>query len=106
MSDRIEMLKKALEKNPDNPLGLYGLAMEYYKIGDYENAIVYLKKYLSIHNDEGAGYRTLAQCYINLGDIENAIEAYERGIEAAAKHNHPSMVEEFKQEIQNLKNIL
>jgi len=106
MSERIEMLKKALDKDPNNPLGLYGLAMEYYKSGDYENAIVYLKKYLSIHEDEGAGYRTLAQCYINLGDIENAIESYERGIEKATKFNHPTMVAEFQQEIENLKSML
>ncbi len=106
MSDKIEMLKKALEKDPNNPLGLYGLAMEYFKEGDYENAIVYLKKYLSLHDDEGAGYRTLAQCYVNLGDIENAIESYQRGIEAAAKYNHPTMVSEFQQEIETLKSML
>ncbi|RMA93136.1 tetratricopeptide repeat protein [Hydrogenothermus marinus] len=106
MSDRINSLKKALEKDPNNPLGLYGLAMEYYKQGDYENAIIYLKKYLALHDDEGAGYRTLAQCYVNLGDYENAIEAYERGIEKATKYNHPTMVAEFQQEIEQLKSML
>jgi tetratricopeptide (TPR) repeat protein len=104
--DRIEQLKKALEKDPNNPLGLYGLALELYKQGLYEDAIVYFKKYLSLYEDQGAAYRTLAQCYINIGDIEQAIETYERGIEKARKYNHPTIVEEFKQEIERLKTMI
>ncbi|MEZ0323992.1 MAG: tetratricopeptide repeat protein [Hydrogenothermaceae bacterium] len=104
--DRIEELKKALEKNPNNPLGLYGLALELYKAGRYEDAIVEFKKYLSLYEDQGAAYRTLAQCYINLGDIENAIEAYERGIEKALKFNHSTMVQEFREEIERLRQML
>ncbi len=103
---RIEALKKALEKDPNNPLGNFGLAMEYYNQGDYTNAIKYLEKYLSLHEDEGAAYRTLAQCYLNLGDIEKAIESYEKGIKQAAKFNHPTMVQEFTQEIETLKSML
>jgi len=49
--DRIEQLKKALEKDPNNPLGLYGLALELYKQGLYEDAIVYFKKYLSLYEE-------------------------------------------------------
>lgn len=104
--DRIEQLKKALEKNPNNPLGLYGLALELYKAGRYGEAIVEFKKYLSVYDDQGAAYRTLAQCYINLGDLEQAIESYERGIEKAIKHNHPTMVQEFREEIERLRQML
>ena len=104
--NRIEHLKKALEKDPNNPLGLYGLAMEYIKEGNYKEALVYLEKYLSINDDQGSGYRALAQCYVNLGDIEKAIEAYEKGIEQAEKYKHASMKREFKQEIEILKNKL
>ncbi len=104
--DRIEMLKKALEKDPLNPLGLYGLALEYIKIHDYENALKYLTKYLENNEDEGSGYRALAQCYLNLGRIEEAIKAYEKGIEQADKYKHASMKREFKQEIEILKTKL
>ncbi|MEJ5172938.1 MAG: tetratricopeptide repeat protein [Hydrogenothermaceae bacterium] len=104
--DRIEELRKALEKNPNNPLGLYGLALELYKAGKYEESIVEFKKYLNLYEDQGAAYRTLAQCYLNLGDIENAIESYERGIEKALKFNHPTMAHEFKEEIERLKQML
>lgn len=104
--NRIEQLKKALEKNPNNPLGLYGLALELYKAGKYEEAIVEFTKYLSLYEDQGAAYRTLAQCYLKLGDIQKAIESYEMGIQMAMKYNHPTMVQEFQEEIERLKHML
>ncbi len=106
MSDRINELKKALEKNPDNPLGLYGLAVELFKAKRYDEALLYLDRYLSLHEDEGAAYRLLAQCYLNIGDVEKAIESYEKGIQQAKKFNHQSMVEEFSREIEMLKDLL
>ncbi|RUM60247.1 MAG: hypothetical protein DSY66_04665 [Persephonella sp.] len=106
MTDKIQHLKKALEKDPNNPLGLYGLAMEYIKLGNYEEALIYLEKYLSTNDDQGSGYRALAQCYRELGRIEDAIKAYEKGIEQADKYKHASMKREFKQEIEILKNQL
>ncbi len=106
MGNRIEELKKALEKNPDNPLGLYGLAVELFKEKRYDEALLYLEKYLSLHEDEGAAYRLLAQCYVNIGDIEKAIEAYEKGILQAKKFNHQSMVDEFTNEINILKGMI
>jgi len=101
--DRLEMLKKALEKDPNNPLGLYGLANEYLKLGNFDEAAKLLEKYLSLHEDEGAAYRALAKCYINLGRLEDAIKTYERGIEQASKFKHASMKKEFQQEIEILK---
>ncbi len=106
MTDRINMLKKALEKDPNNPLGLYGLASEYFKNQMFTEAIEVLEKYLQLHEDEGSGYRMLAQCYTNIGEIEKAIETYEKGVEKAAKFNHPTMVEEFRQEIEQLKMMM
>ncbi|RUM59703.1 MAG: hypothetical protein DSY66_05690 [Persephonella sp.] len=105
-NSRIDELRKALEKNPNNPLGLYGLASELFKAKRYDEALVYLDRYLSLHEDEGAAYRLLAQCYLNIGNIEKAIEAYEKGIEQAKKFNHESMVEEFSREIEMLRDML
>lgn len=104
--DRIQQLKKALEKDPNNPLGLYGLAMELYKAGRYEEAITEFTKYLNIHEDQGAAYRALAQCYLNIGDIQKAIDSYQTGIEKAMKYNHPTMVHEFQEEIERLRQML
>ncbi|SNZ11412.1 Tetratricopeptide repeat-containing protein [Persephonella hydrogeniphila] len=104
--NRVDILKRALEKDPDNPLGLYGLALELFKERRYDEAILYLHRYLDLHEDEGAAYRLLAQSYLNIGDIEKAIEFYQKGIEQAKKFNHSSMVEEYRQEIENLKEMI
>ena len=89
--DRLEYFKNLLEKSPDNPLLHYSLALEYYKLKDYENTIKHMERYMSLKEDEGAGYRVLAKCYEELGEYEKAIEILQEGIEIALKYNHPSM---------------
>jgi predicted Zn-dependent protease len=99
---RIETFKALVEKDPGNPLGRYGLANEYYKLERFEEAVSEINEYLKIADDEGAVYRMLAECYIQLGEPEQARAAYWRGIEAATRHGHPGMVEEFEEAIEFL----
>ena len=99
---RIEQFKKLLEKNPDNPLIRYSLANEYYKFSDYEKAVNELLYYLSSYSDEGAGYRLLAESYLELGEIELARDAYNKGIDAAKRHGHPGMADEFEDALQEI----
>ena len=96
----IKSLIKMLEKNPNNPLGRYGLANEYFKEGKFDKVITELVKYFEIKEDEGAAYRLLAESYLNLDQKEKAIEAYKKGIQIANKHGHPSMAEEFEEAIE------
>ncbi len=103
MSDsRIETLKKLLKKDPDNLLGRYGLAHEYYKLDMYEEAISEINEYLRIADDEGAVYRMLAECYVKTGETEKARDAYIKGMEAANRHGHPGMAEEYEEAIEFL----
>lgn len=99
-NSRIDKLKALVDKDPNNALGRYGLANEYYKTGDFNNTIMELEYYFNIKEDEGAAYRLLAESYLNLGNTEKAKEAYKRGIEASLKHGHPSMAEEFEEAIE------
>lgn len=96
----LESLKALVEKNPGNPLGLYGLANEYMKLEMYEEAIVQMKEYLRVKDDEGAVYRMLAEACLKLGRKDEAIEAYQKGIESANRHGHPSMAEEFEEALE------
>ncbi len=96
---RIETFKALVKKDPGNPLGRYSLANEYYKLGMYQEAITEIKEYLKIADDQGAVYRMLADCYIQMGDTEMAREAYYEGIEAANRHGHPGMAEEYEEAI-------
>lgn len=97
---KIDALKAMIERDPQNPLGRFGLANEYYKSEMYEEAVAAIHEYLNIKDDEGAVYRILAECHMNLGQPEMAREAYVKGIEAANRHGHPGMAEEFEEAIQ------
>lgn len=99
---RIEQLKRLVEKDPNNPLGRYGLANELFKSELYEEAIMEINEYLKLKDDEGAVYRMQAECYMRLGDSEKAKESYSKGIEAANRHGHPSMAEEFEEALEFL----
>ncbi len=99
-NSRIASLKALVEKNPNNPLGKYGLANEYFKLGLYEEAIVEIKEYLVLKDDEGAAYRVFGEALIKLGRKEEAKEVYRKGIEAAMRHGHPGMAEEFEETLE------
>ncbi|ADC89700.1 TPR repeat-containing protein [Thermocrinis albus DSM 14484] len=101
--DRLNYFLQLLEKDPNNPLVHYSLALEYKKKGHLEKAIEHMEKYLSMKEDEGAAYRLLAECYQELGDYEKAARALEEGIKQAVKFNHPSMVQEYRQWLEDLR---
>jgi predicted Zn-dependent protease len=103
--NRLEYFKKLLNKSPANPMVHYSLAQEYYKVKDYENAIRHVEEYLRLQEDEGAVYRLMAKCYEELGEFQKAIEVLEEGIKQALKFNHPSMAEEYRQWIEELKSM-
>ncbi|MGH7800570.1 MAG: tetratricopeptide repeat protein [Thermodesulfobacteriota bacterium] len=103
MSDsKIETLKALVEKNPNNPLGRYGLANEYLKLEMYEEAIEEIQAYLRLKEDQGAVYRMLGEALLKLGRKEEAKETYRKGIEAANRHGHPGMAQEFEETLEML----
>jgi predicted Zn-dependent protease len=99
-SSRLEALKNLLHDNPNDPLVLYGIANEYYKAGELEECVKYIEDYLKFADDEGAVYRMLGHSLLRLGRKDQSKKAFEQGIAAAEKHNHPSMAEEFRETIE------
>ena len=101
MPNRIEVFKQMLESDPGNTMVMFGLANEYQKAGMTAETIESLEKYLALADDEGAAYGMLAKAYEQTGDSEKAKAAYEKGIEAALAHGHPSMAEDFRFTLEN-----
>ena len=95
-ASRIEIFKQILETDPGNLNVLFGLAKEYEKAGLNEDLIRTLNTYLASSDDEGNAYGMLASAYEKAGDRDKAREVYQRGIEAALAHGHPSMAEEYR----------
>jgi predicted Zn-dependent protease len=85
-----------LASDPINTSILFGLAKEYEKAGADEEMIEVLNRYLDISNDEGNAYGMLARAYERTGRRDKAKQAFQRGIDAALAHGHPSMAEDYR----------
>lgn len=85
-----------LESDPDNTMVMFGLAKEYEKLGQHGDVIELLETYIARSDDEGNAYGMLAKAYEQSGDREKAIETYQKGIDVAMAHGHPSMANEYK----------
>ena len=95
-TSRIDIFKQMLVGDPINSSILFGLAKEYEKAGQTPEMIETLERYLAISDDEGNAHGMLARAYAKAKQQEKARETYQRGIEAATKHGHPSMAEEYR----------
>ena len=98
---RIDTFKQMLESDPENALVRFGLANEYLKAERYEEAIAALNDYLQRADDEGAAFGMLARALEKTGRREQAREVYQRGIEAANLHGHPSMAEDYRMTLES-----
>jgi predicted Zn-dependent protease len=99
---RIEVFQKMLESDPSNTTVRYGLANELLKASRYEEAIAEYSRYLGEADDQGAGYGKLAQALEQCHRLEEARQAYRQGIDAANRHGHPGMAQEFTQTLADL----
>ena len=95
-ASRIDIFKQMLVSDPINSSILFGLAKEYEKVGQTEGLIETLERYLAIADDEGNAFGMLARAYEQAEKRDQAKETYQRGIDAATAHGHPSMAEEYR----------
>lgn len=96
-TDRIAALLKMLERSPDDGRVLFGLALEHEKRQEWEQTAHRLTQYLDAVDDEGNAWGRLGNALRQLGRQEEARAAYQRGVQAAYSHGHPSMAAEFEE---------
>lgn len=101
-TSRIDIFKQMLVNDPINSSILFGLAKEYEKAGETQEMIETLERYLAISDDEGNAFGMLARAYETAGQSDKAKETYQRGVDAATKHGHPSMAEEYRTSLEDL----
>lgn len=94
---RIESLQRMLEKHPDDARLRFGLALEYEKAERWADVVDQLRAYLGLTEDEGNAWGRLGAALRRLGRDDEAREAYRSGIEAATRHQHPTMAGEFEE---------
>jgi len=96
IASRIDIFKQMLVSDPVNSSILFGLAKEYEKTGQTQEMIETLERYLAIADDEGNAFGMLARAYEKAEQRDKARETFQRGIDAATAHGHPSMAEEYR----------
>src|SRR5690242_2020226 len=79
-TNRLAVLKGRLEQNPRDTFARYGLAMEYARSGDLEEAIAEYRALLADNENYPAAYFHGGQTLEKLGRLDEAREMYEKGI--------------------------
>ena len=102
-SGRLEALERMIGNRPDDLRLRYGLALEYLGAGRTDEGVKELRVYLARADDQGNGWGRLGSVLRDLGQADDALEAYRTGIEAALRHGHPSMAEEFEEIVEGMR---
>lgn len=93
---RIDNLRRMAEKHPDDSRLRFGLALEYEKLERWDEVADELRRYLDLTEDQGNAWGRLGAALRRLGRDEEARQAYRTGVEAARRHQHPTMATEFE----------
>ena len=96
MTDRLATMRAMAARQPGNALVRFGLANELLKANLHEEAATELQAYLASYDDEGNGWLRYADTLTALGRHEEARAAAAKGIDAATRYGHGSMVQEFE----------
>ena len=84
-----------LESGNDNALLRYSLGNEYFKINDFDNAIIHLDKSVELNPDYSAAWKMYAKALVESGQKEKAIKTYEQGISVAKKNGDMQVAKEM-----------
>ncbi len=84
-SDRLENLKNLVAQNPSDPFLLYGLAMEYRRLGELESAIEFFAELVARNPEYVPSYLQYGQALERAGKPDDAKAVYTNGIAAATR---------------------
>jgi tetratricopeptide (TPR) repeat protein len=93
--DRMQMLTQFLDLNPGDAFARYGLAMEYSKAGQIQQALEQFGRLLELHPDYANGYFMAAQTLERAGRTAEAKKMLENGIEAAKRTGNKHALQEM-----------
>lgn len=100
--DRVAYFSDLVAEQPDEPRARYGLAVALRQAERWSEAADQYRAYLDLATDEGAAYGHLAECLAALGQPDAAADAYLAGIDAALKHGHNGLADDFQQAMEAL----
>jgi|SRR5579875_815029 len=84
-TNRLDLLKQMLSKDPANSFARYGLAMELANSGELHEAVAEFRALLDRDENYSAAYFHLGQALEKIGEIDEARAAYEQGIQVTTR---------------------
>ncbi len=95
MTDRLEQLKTMHQAEPDDPFLNYGLALEYLKTGDLEQAISLLDRTIQLDDHYHYAYYQKARALHQQKKQEQAVATIEAGMAKASESNDQKALAEL-----------
>ncbi len=92
---RVEMFRKLLDKDPNNPMVLYSLGKELFKEQEYTQARKYLSQAVRNKPDYSVAYRTLGRALYELHEDAEARRIFAEGREVAERNGDLQTVKEI-----------
>jgi tetratricopeptide (TPR) repeat protein len=84
-TNRLDILKQMVSQDPNNAFARYGLAMEYAKSGELEQAVSEFQTLIERDENYAAAYYHGGQALEKLGRLEEARAIYEKGVEVTTR---------------------
>ena len=84
-TNRLEVLRQLLERNPKDSFALYGLAMEYANQEEYDKAMEQFRTLSEVNPNYSYAYFHGGRVLTKQGKIEEARAWYEKGIEITTR---------------------
>ncbi len=81
LQQAFDYIRKALDLKPDSGYILDSLGWVYYRLGEYENALIHLKKAVELEPDDPHIVDHLGDVYIQLGNSDLALHFYQKALE-------------------------
>ncbi|HMC31838.1 MAG TPA: tetratricopeptide repeat protein [Candidatus Angelobacter sp.] len=100
--NRLQLLAEFLQQNPGDAFARYGLAMEYSKAGQTEQALAEFNKLMELHPDYTNGYFMAAQVLERSGRTAEAKPMLEKGVEAARRTGNKHALSEMSGMLEDL----
>jgi tetratricopeptide (TPR) repeat protein len=91
----IENFEKMLLAGRDGALLRFGLGNEYFKMAEFNSAILHFTQAVALDADYSAAWKMLGKALVESGRQQDAIKAYANGIAAAEKKGDKQAAKEM-----------
>jgi tetratricopeptide (TPR) repeat protein len=99
LTEAVQMIKRALDLDPQNGYFVDSLGWAYYQQGRYPEALTELQRAVSLAKEDPVILDHLADAYIKNGRTEEAVATWERALKADKPDTEPAVYEAVKRKL-------